>query len=85
MNAAELSDWLVGFVADLLDISPTEVDVHAPFDAVGVDSAAAMVMAADLSVVLERKVTPTDVWDRQSIELLAAHLAGVGAEKLGAR
>jgi acyl carrier protein len=73
----ELRDWLVAFVADVLDIAPAEVDPDARWEALGVDSATTLVLIADLSVVLDREVRPIEVLENPTINAVVEHLGAV--------
>lgn len=82
MTYEELRDWLVTFVAELLDVAPAEVDGAAAWEFLGVDSAAILVMVADLGARSGLAVRPVEVMAHPTIEELAGHLAiqpaGVG-------
>jgi acyl carrier protein len=73
----ELREWLVTFVADVLDISPDEVDPAAPWESLGVDSAMTLVLVADLSVVLGRDVRPVEVLANPTINAVVEHVTAV--------
>ncbi|GIG56818.1 phosphopantetheine-binding protein [Longispora fulva] len=75
MTAQPIQDWLVGFVADLLAIAPSEVDPTATMEALGVDSATTLVLAGDLGVLLGRTIPPTELLDHPTLAALADHLA----------
>jgi acyl carrier protein len=81
--ARELRDWLVDFVADVLDIDKTEVDPGAQWESLGVDSANTLVLAADLSVLLGRDVRPVEILSNPTIDAVVAHLGAV--ELVGGR
>jgi acyl carrier protein len=73
----ELRDWLVTFVADIIDVAPDEVDPSAPWESLGVDSAMTLVLVADLSVVLGREVRPIEVLANPTINAVVEHLTAV--------
>lgn len=75
MTHQELRDWLVRFVADVLEIDPSEVDTSVTWESLGVDSATILVLVADLSAETTRDVRPVEVLENPTIEELAAHLA----------
>jgi acyl carrier protein len=77
MDGQELRDWLVAFVADVLDVAPEEVDPNAQWEALGVDSATTLVLIADLSVVLDREVRPIEVLENPTINAVVEHLGAV--------
>lgn len=76
-GAPELRDWLVDFVADVLDIDRTEVDPDAPWEGLGIDSANTLVLAADLSALLGREVRPVEILSNPTIDAVVAHLGAV--------
>lgn len=80
MNRAELTDWLTTHLADMLAIRPEEVDPDLPMDALGVDSAATLVLAGDLSGVLGREIEPFDILDHKTVHDLADYLSGLPVE-----
>jgi len=77
VSGQELRAWLMTFVADVLDVSPDEVDPCAPWESLGVDSAMTLVLVADLSVVLGREVRPIEVLANPTINAVVEHLRAV--------
>jgi acyl carrier protein len=75
-DPADLVAWLRAYLAELLDIEAHEVGTDLPLDALGVDSATALVLSADLSVRSGRGIRPAEVLDHPTIEDLARHAAG---------
>ena len=80
MTHQEHRDWLVRFVADVLEIEASEVDTSASWESLGVDSATTLVLVADLSATLGRDVRPVEVLENPTIDELATHLAGEPAQ-----
>lgn len=78
-----LREWLVAFVADVLDIAPDEVDPGTSWESLGVDSAMTLVLVADLSVVLARDVRPMEVLANPTIDAVVEHLTT--AQPVGGR
>ena len=74
-TAAEIQDWIVSYVADLLEVDSDEIDVTIPFDRYGLDSSAAVGMTGDLEEWLERDLDPTLLYDYPTIEALVQHLS----------
>lgn len=74
-NAAEIQNWIVSYLADLLEIDPDEVDVTISFDRYGLDSSAAVVLTGDLAEWLEREIDPTLLYDYPTVEALVQHLS----------
>ena len=67
--------WLVSHLAELLKIAPQEIDIRAPFDRYGLDSAEAVLLTGDLEDWLGRQLSPSLLYDYLTIEALAQHLA----------
>lgn len=74
-SATEIQDWIVSYLADLLEIDSNEIDVTIPFDRYGLDSAVAVGMTGDLEDWLDRKLDPTLLYDYPTVESFACHLA----------
>jgi acyl carrier protein len=74
-TAIEIQDWIVSYLADLLEVDPEEIDVSVPFDRYNLDSSAAIGMTGDLEDWLEVQLDPTLLYDYPTIELLAKHLS----------
>lgn len=75
ISASEIQDWLVAYIANLLEIESEEVDVTIPFDRYGLDSSAAVGMTGDLEDWLGKEVEPILLYDYPTIEALAQHLS----------
>lgn len=75
MTYEELRNWLVTFVAELLNVATVEVDVAAAWEFLGVDSAAILVMVTDLSARSGWRVRPVEALEHRTIDELARHLA----------
>jgi acyl carrier protein len=72
---AEVQDWLVSYLANLLEIDLDEVDVTVSFDRYGLDSATAIGMTGNLEEWLGYELDPTLIYDYPTIEALAENLA----------
>jgi acyl carrier protein len=75
VSAAEIGNWLVAYLADLLEMDPDDLDVNAPVAGYGVDSSGAVGLAGDLSQFLGRELEAELVYKFPTIQTLAAHLA----------
>lgn len=73
-SAAKIQDWIVAYLADLLEIDADEVDVTIPFDRYGLDSSAAVGLTGDLETWLGMEVEPTLLYDYPTVESLVGHL-----------
>ncbi|MGK7875556.1 MAG: acyl carrier protein [Xenococcaceae cyanobacterium] len=74
-TAAEIQDWLVAYVAELLEIQQQEVDIKRDFDSYGLDSSAAVALTGDLEEWLGCEIYATLLYDLPNIEALAEYLA----------
>jgi acyl carrier protein len=74
-SAAETQDWIVAYLAKLLEVDPIDVDVTIPFDRYGLDSAAAFGLTGELEDWLGREIDPTLLYDYPTIESLVQHLS----------
>lgn len=73
-TAAEIQEWLVSYLAELLAIEKDKVDITTPFEQYGLDSSAAVVMTGDLAEWLGRELDPTLLYDYPTIEAMVQHL-----------
>lgn len=74
-TAAEIQAWTVAYVANLLEVTPEEVDITIPFDRYGLDSLAAVGLTGDLQDWLGVDVDPTLLYDYPTIEGLVKYLS----------
>jgi acyl carrier protein len=75
ISAVEIQDWIVTYLADLLETEPEEIDVTIPFDRYGLDSSAAVGLTGDLENWLGTEVEPTLLYDYPTVEALVEHLS----------
>jgi acyl carrier protein len=78
-SAAAIERWLVAQIAKELEIDASSIDVNVKMSTLGLDSAIAVSLSADLGRHLGLKLSPTLVWDHPTIHGLAAHVAALGA------
>lgn len=71
----ELADWLTTKVARTLRVTPDSIDVEMPLADYGIDSAASMMLCADLEAEKGIAVDTTIIWDYATIDAIAAHLS----------
>jgi acyl carrier protein len=71
----EIQDWIVAYLADLLEIEAKEVKITIPFDRYGLNSAAAVGLMGDLENWLGNELDPTLLYDYPSVKALAEHLS----------
>lgn len=73
-STVEIQDWLVSYLAELLEIDPLKIDVKIPFNRYGLDSSAAIGLTGDLGDCLGYDLDPTLIYDYPTIEDLAEQL-----------
>lgn len=71
----EIQNWLISRLAELMRVSPDEVDVHEPFANFGLNSIDAVSLSGDLEDFLRRPLPATLLWDFPTIEILSRHLS----------
>ncbi|MGW3242425.1 acyl carrier protein [Streptomyces sp. NPDC001070] len=75
MTYEQMRDWIVGFLAELLDVAPHEIDPTLPLDHLGFDSATTLDLCGRLEEDLGIDTTPKAIADHPTVDALAAHLA----------
>lgn len=70
----DIEAFLSQRLACSLSISPLEVDVTQPFNAIGLDSLRAITLLEEIEVWLGRKLSPTLFWNYPTVADLSAHL-----------
>ncbi|GAA4432140.1 acyl carrier protein [Bremerella cremea] len=75
-TAEEIQDWIIDYLAKLLETNPNTIDPSATFDSFALDSATAIGMTGDLETWLGKRIDPTIVYDYPTIEEFSNYLAG---------
>ena len=78
-NISEIQDWIVSYIANLLEVEPELVDPTIPFDRYGLDSSAAYALTGDLEDWIGREIDPTAIYDYPTVEALSEHLSSMVA------
>lgn len=74
-SKAEIQDWIVAYLAKLLEVDTEEINVTIPFDRYGLNSAAAVGLTGDLEEWLRMEIDPTIFYDYPTVETLAQCLS----------
>ncbi len=74
-DAAAIRRWLVAYLVAELGVDPDDIAPAAPFDDLGLDSAAAVTLTGDLEDWLGRPLSPELAYEHPTIDALAAYLA----------
>ncbi|MFO0728212.1 MAG: acyl carrier protein [Myxococcota bacterium] len=80
MSEAEIRQWLIDYLCDLLALRPEEIDVSDPVSAYGLDSSGALGIVGDLEQWLGFKLEDTLVYNYPTVEALARKLAEKAAQ-----
>jgi len=78
---AQIRDWLVTYIAKLLEFEPEEVKTGIPLGRYGLDSIAAAALTEDLGKWLGFKVDPAILYEHKTIDSLAAFLGRPDADQ----
>jgi acyl carrier protein len=70
----QVQDWLIAYVAALIEFEPSEVRADVPLSRYGLDSLTAPAMMEDLSRWLGKKVEPTILYKLKTIDDVAAYV-----------
>ncbi len=76
---ARVQNWLIDYLARVLEVDPGQIDLRRPFAEYGLDSLAAITLSGELERWLGRDLSPTLAWDHPNIEALARYLAAEGS------
>ncbi|MFN8071324.1 MAG: type I polyketide synthase [Mycobacterium sp.] len=71
-----LRAWLVDYLVNTIGLDPDEIDCDAPLSNLAVGSADAVVMIGELSELLDRMLSPVDLWQYPTVNALATYLSG---------
>jgi len=78
----EIQEWLVSYIAELLETDPEEIDETVAFERYGIASEEAIGLTGELEEWLEGKFEPTIFYDYPNIEYLAKYLSQENHENL---
>ena len=74
-TAEEIKFWLVSYLAALLKVEASSLDVTRPINRYGVDSSLAIGLIGDLEEWLGFDIEPTFVYEYPTLEAMAQYLA----------
>jgi acyl carrier protein len=72
----EIQAWLITQIAGILFLDPNTIDPEAPFSSYGLSSRDAVLLSGDLEEWLDRRLSPTLIYEYPSIEVLSTYLSG---------
>lgn len=74
-SSETIRDWLVTYLANLLEVSSDDIDTEVPFDTYGLDSSAAIGLTGDLEDWIGKEVDPILLYDYPTVESLVSYLS----------
>jgi len=74
MNKNDLIELMKRLIAQELKVSINEVDIHAEFFDLGLDSISAMYLIEKLENELKITISPLDFWDYPTVDKLSEHI-----------
>ena len=80
MDSTQVQQWLQQRIANLLEISIEEVDARSPLENFGLGSKDATGMVAELDSLLDVRLPATLLYEHETIQALANHIAQVARE-----
>ncbi|MDJ0744800.1 MAG: acyl carrier protein [Xenococcaceae cyanobacterium MO_167.B27] len=73
-NAVEIQQWLVNYMAELLEVEPKNIDITRSFDEYGLNSRDGIFLTGELEEWLGAELEPTLVYEYSTIKELAEYL-----------
>lgn len=74
VDVESIVEWCRGYLADLLDTVPSEIDPEADFDRLGVDSALAVSLLIEVEERYGVDIAPEELFDNPTIVAVADSL-----------
>jgi acyl carrier protein len=74
-SVEEVQDWVMSYIAELLEVETEEIDITLPFSTYGLDSSVAVGLTGDLGDWLGLDLDPTLLYDYPTIKSLVEHLS----------
>jgi acyl carrier protein len=75
LTEASIRSWLVDRLAKQLKVDHATIDTSKRFDEYGLDSIVAVRVSGDLEKVVEQRLSPALLFEHETIDKLARHLA----------
>ena len=74
-TTAEIQEWIISYLALVLEIDPDEIDINIPFERYGLDSSVAIGMSGELEGWLGSEFEPTLLYDYPTIKALVDYIS----------
>ncbi len=79
-TVSQIQNYLISYLAELLEIEPQEINIKIPFDRYSLDSSASIEMMTHLEDWLGWELDPTTLYYYPTVDALAKHLGVVESE-----
>lgn len=73
-TVSQIQNYLISYLAELLEIEPQEINIKIPFDRYSLDSSASIEMITRLEDWLGWELDPTTLYYYPTVDALAKHL-----------
>ena len=73
-NAVEIQEWLVNYMAELLEVETKKIDITRSFDEYALNSSDAIFLTGELEEWLGSELEPTLVYEYSTIKELTQYL-----------
>src|SRR5262245_34234548 len=75
-----IQSFIIERVAHQLGVATSQIDPDVPFKELGLDSVRTVAISGELEALIERRLSPTLLWEYPTIRVLAEHLSSETAE-----
>ncbi|MDJ0724562.1 MAG: alpha/beta fold hydrolase [Prochloraceae cyanobacterium] len=75
IHSNTIQSWLIAKISAKLSLDPKHIDIKEPLINYGLDSVAAVTLSGELAEWIDRKISPTIIYDYPTIESLASFLS----------
>ena len=73
-NAVEIQEWLVNYLAELLELETKKIDITRSFDEYALNSSDAILLTGELEEWLGYELEPTLIYEYSTIKELSEYL-----------
>jgi acyl carrier protein len=80
LDSGAAREWIVGYLADILQVDHTEVDLAKGLDSFGLDSVDAVIMGAAMEEEFGIELDPTVFIEHRNFQGVLEWLSGGGAD-----
>lgn len=74
-TCADIVEWCRTYIGGVLNLPPEKIDASAEFESLGLDSAVAVALVAEMGAWLNMDLEPAVLFEHSTINTLAEHLS----------